>query len=91
MDCPGQPEGVTHQGYFLPNEGANNIAVALFSFPSLAAHEDYRRRMRDDPECRRPYEAAEASRCIVSYEPNFMWPGLGGAHIPFHRTHHPGT
>ncbi|MEI1246502.1 NIPSNAP family protein [Rhizobium aouanii] len=28
--------GGTHHGYFLPSEGANNIAVALFSFPSLA-------------------------------------------------------
>jgi hypothetical protein len=32
--------GGTHHGYFLPSEGANNIAVALFSFPSLAAYED---------------------------------------------------
>jgi hypothetical protein len=28
--------GGTHHGYFLPDEGANNIAYALFSFPSLA-------------------------------------------------------
>ncbi|CAM2182642.1 hypothetical protein BC2230_40091 [Burkholderia cepacia] len=31
--------GGTHHGYFLPSEGANNIALAMFSFPSLAEYE----------------------------------------------------
>ena len=26
--------GGNHHGYFLPHEGPNNIAVALFSFPA---------------------------------------------------------
>ena len=34
--------GGQHHGYFLPSEGANNIAYALFSFESLAAYEKYR-------------------------------------------------
>ena len=34
--------GGTHHGYFMPSEGANNIALALFTVPSLAAYEDYR-------------------------------------------------
>ncbi len=25
--------GGQHHGYFLPSEGANNVALALFSFP----------------------------------------------------------
>ena len=29
--------GGTHHGYFLPHEGANNVAVALFSFESLGS------------------------------------------------------
>ena len=29
--------GGQHHGYFLPSEGANNIALALFTFDSLAA------------------------------------------------------
>jgi hypothetical protein len=29
--------GGTHHGYFLPHEGASDRAIALFSFPSLAA------------------------------------------------------
>jgi len=34
--------GGVHHGYFLPSEGANNIAYALFSFSSLAEYEQYR-------------------------------------------------
>ena len=44
--------GGTHHGYFLPHEGANNIAIALFSFPNLAAYENYRMKMAQDPECK---------------------------------------
>ena len=65
----------THHGYFLPSEGANNIAVALFSFPSLAAYEDYRTRMTSDPECQAAFELD--NRSIISYERSFMRPVLG--------------
>jgi hypothetical protein len=68
--------GGTHHGYFLPHEGANNIALALFSFPSLAAYEDYRVRMADDFECQAAYEYAEQTRCILSFERSFMRPIL---------------
>ena len=27
--------GGTHHGYFLPSEGASDVALAIFSFPSL--------------------------------------------------------
>src|SRR5690348_10876720 len=43
--------GGQHHGYFLPSEGANNVALALFSFPSLALYETYRNQSFDDPEC----------------------------------------
>ena len=66
--------GGTHHGYFLPAEGANNIAVALFSFPSLAAYEDYRIRMRSDPECVAVFERDKRVRSIMSYERTFMRP-----------------
>ena len=66
--------GGTHHGYFLPHEGANNIAVALFSFPSLAVYEEYRRRIQTDGECQAAFAFAEKTRCIVSYERSFMRP-----------------
>lgn len=66
--------GGTHHGYFLPHEGANNIAVALFSFPSLADYEIYRGKMAEDPDCIVAFEHAEKTRCIISYERSFMRP-----------------
>jgi hypothetical protein len=66
--------GGTHHGYFLPHEGANNIAVALFSFPSLAAYEDYRTRSQSDPECRAAYALEQQNRSILSYERTFFRP-----------------
>ncbi len=66
--------GGIHHGYFLPHEGANNIALALFSFPSLADYEIYRQRMAEDSECLAAFAYAEQTRCIVSYERSFMRP-----------------
>jgi hypothetical protein len=37
-------------GYFLPHEGTNNVAWGLISFDSLASYEQYRARLRSDPE-----------------------------------------
>ena len=34
--------GGTHHGYYLPAEGVSDRAESLFSFPSLAAYEQYR-------------------------------------------------
>ncbi|EKJ95045.1 MULTISPECIES: NIPSNAP family protein [Hyphomicrobiales] len=68
--------GGTHHGYFLPSEGASNIELALFSFPSLAAYEDYRSRMAVDPECVAAYELDRRNRIIISYERSFMRPVL---------------
>jgi len=69
-----QKLGGVHHGYFLPHEGANNIAVALFSFPSLADYEAYREKMAQDPECRKAFQYAAETRCILSYERSFLRP-----------------
>ena len=66
--------GGQHHGYFLPSEGANNVALALFSFPSLAAYEDYRERSMQDEECLAAFAYAQQNRCILSYERSFMRP-----------------
>ncbi|WIM37900.1 NIPSNAP family protein [Paenibacillus sp. PK4536] len=66
--------GGTHHGYFLPHEGANNIAYALFSFPSLADYERYRQEMEVDEECQQAFEFANKNKCIISYERSFMRP-----------------
>ncbi|TCW77368.1 NIPSNAP family protein [Burkholderia sp. SRS-46] len=66
--------GGTHHGYFLPSEGDNDIALAMFSFPSLAAYETYRRQSMDDPACVAAFRYAEETRCIVRYERSFFRP-----------------
>ncbi|WP_299286580.1 NIPSNAP family protein [uncultured Tateyamaria sp.] len=73
--------GGTHHGYFLPHEGANNKAWAMFSFPSLAAYEDYRHAMAEDAECQRAYRHAQDTGCILSYDRTFTRPVLSGASV----------
>lgn len=68
--------GGMHHGYFMPHEGANNIAYALFSFASLTAYEEYREKIKSDPECLAAFKLAEESRCIVSYDRTFLRPIL---------------
>lgn len=68
--------GGQHHGYFLPSEVANNVALALFSFPSLAEYERYRQDSFNDPECLAAFRYAEETRCILSYERSFLRPVL---------------
>jgi len=68
--------GGKHHGYFLPHEGANNIAYALFSFPNLAEYETYRTNSEQDAGCQTAFEYANDTRCIISYERSFMRPVL---------------
>jgi hypothetical protein len=66
--------GGQHHGYFMPSEGANNIAYAMFSFPSLADYEIYRKRILKDDECQEMFKLAEETKCILSYERTFLRP-----------------
>jgi hypothetical protein len=66
--------GGTHHGYFMPHEGASNIALALFSFPSLSAYESYRSQAASDPDCQAAVRYYEETKCFLSYERSFMRP-----------------
>lgn len=68
--------GGQHHGYFLPSEGANDVALALFSFPSLADYERYRHQSFSDPDCIAAFEYAEKTQCIKRYERSFFKPIL---------------
>jgi hypothetical protein len=70
--------GGKHHGYFLPHEGPNNIALALFSFPSLAAYEEYRAKAAADPDCQAAMAYSKETRCFLSFERSFMRPVLNG-------------
>ena len=81
--------GGVHHGYFAPHEsppaarfsfseigeaGPSNIAVALFSFPTIEAYEKYRRDVASDPECVAERRHYEETKCFTKYERKFMKP-----------------
>jgi hypothetical protein len=81
--------GGTHHGYFVPAEsspnadfsfaglgepGRTDIAVALFSFPSLAAYDSYRQDVATDPECAAATSAFASSPSFERYERTFLRP-----------------
>lgn len=66
--------GGTYIDCYLPSEGANNIALTLFSFPSLAEYEQYRKKSFKDAECQAAFQYARDTRCFLSYERSFFRP-----------------
>jgi hypothetical protein len=61
-------------GYWMPHEGANNIAWGLISFESLAAYEAYRARLKADGEGAANFRFAEEQRLILAEERTFLRP-----------------
>ena len=68
--------GGRHHGYFLPAEGASDKALALFSFPSLAAYEQYRGLFGEHPDFVAADRIRDESGCVLRYERTFMRPLL---------------
>ena len=66
--------GGTLVGYYLPKEGANNYALALIDFRSLADYELYRQRLASDAEARRNIADARESACILVESRTFLRP-----------------
>ena len=61
-----------------PAEGASDKALALFSFPSLAAYERYRALFGTDPDFIEADRIRDDSGCVLRYERTFMRPLLPG-------------
>jgi hypothetical protein len=59
-------------GYFLPSEGTNDIAWGLIAFDGLASYEQYRKRLKTDPEARDNFAAAQKNRFILREERTFL-------------------
>jgi hypothetical protein len=59
-------------GYFLPDEGTNDIAWGLISFDTLAAYESYRTRLKTDEESMRNFAFAQAHKFILREERTFL-------------------
>lgn len=69
-------------GYFLPHEGTNNVAWGLIAFPSLAAYEAYRSRLKADPAGRENFAFAVDRRLILREERTFVEAVEGTLRIP---------
>ncbi len=74
--------GGVHHGYFLPAEGASDWALALFTFPSLAAYERYRGLFGVHPDFIEADRIRDGSGCVLRYERTFMRPLLPGPLSP---------
>ena len=72
-------------GYFLPHEGTNDIGWGLIGFGSLACYEQYRARLRSDPEALQNLAMSAAGRFIVREERNFVEMVEGTFNIPSKR------
>jgi len=59
-------------GYFLPKEGANNYALALIDFSSLADYELYRQRLAADAEAKQNFALADESGCVLVESRSFL-------------------
>jgi hypothetical protein len=66
--------GGKHHGYFMPSEGTSNVALAMFSFPSFAEYETYRKASFKDAECLSVVAENDKHRFIISYERSFFRP-----------------
>lgn len=58
----------------LGTEGPPNIAVALFSFPSIEAYDQYRQAVSGDEDCNAVTARFNKTRCFSSYERTFLVP-----------------
>lgn len=68
--------GGVHHGYFLPSEGRSDIALAIFSFPTFAAYEQYRKDAAADPGVQKAIAFAKQTGCFVRCERTFFRPLL---------------
>ena len=57
-------------------DGPPNIAIALFSFPTVEMYERYRQDVASDDDCKAVTAKFNETRCFASYERTFLIPIL---------------
>ena len=58
----------------LGTEGPPNIAVALFSFPTIEAYDQYRIAVSNDEDCKAAIARFNETKCFSGYERTFLVP-----------------
>jgi hypothetical protein len=59
-------------GYFVPHEGTNDVAFGIIGFESLAAYEEYKRRLWEDEGARENFQMAREKRLILREKRSFL-------------------
>lgn len=59
-------------GYFAPHEGSATLAYGVYNIENLAAYEEYRGRLSDDPLGRENYEFAQKEKFLVREDRAFL-------------------
>ncbi|WP_299776935.1 NIPSNAP family protein [uncultured Roseobacter sp.] len=59
-------------GYFAPHEGSSTLAYGLYNIPSLAAYEEYRARLADDPLGCENYAFAQSEKFLLREDRTFL-------------------
>jgi hypothetical protein len=72
-------------GYFLPYEGTNDVGWGLIAFDSLASYEQYKVRLKTDPDAQKNFEFAQHTRCVLREERNFVQVVDGTFEVPVPR------
>jgi len=68
--------GGVHHGYFLPSEGASDVALGIFSFDSLAAYERYRSAAAEDDEALAATRFRDERAGVLGWKRSFFRPLL---------------
>jgi hypothetical protein len=74
---PGSVDNLPSRAFSFPDlgtEGPPNIAVALFSFPSIETYDQYRMAVSNDEECKAATARFDETKCFSSYERTFLVP-----------------
>jgi len=59
-------------GYFSPHEGSSTTAYGMYTIDSLAAYEQYRQKLQDDPLGRENYAFAQREQFIRAENRSFL-------------------
>lgn len=68
--------GGVHHGYFLPGDGPSDRALAVFSFESLAAYDDYRTRAATDEDVIAANRLRDTEAGVIRWNRSFYRPLL---------------
>lgn len=59
-------------GYFAPHEGSTTLAYGIYNVASLAAYEEYRARLAEDPLGRENYQFAMQEKFLLKEDRTFL-------------------